>query len=217
MPIFKNSHFKLPVFSWSRDYVNVAALCPNTRVLGPGIRFVIWVQGCCFDCPGCISSKWRDWQPARLFTVEELTQAIIQTPNIEGITLSGGEPMMQAARLYDLITAATAQKTLTVICYTGFSRDALHQMNNPAVIQLLSALDVLIDGPYMDHLNNDLGLRGSTNQQVHFLTDAYRHQADMFLDGPRHLEVHLFQKRYLTVGIHRRKDATDNIDNAGGN
>ncbi len=211
MPTFKNSHFRLPVGPWSRDYINVAALCPNTRALGPGTRFVIWVQGCCFECPNCISPKWRALQPARLFTVEELTQAIVETPNIEGITLSGGEPMLQAARLYDLVTAATAQKPLTVIAYTGFTRDTLRQMNNPAMMQLLSVLDVLIDGPYMDHLNNDRGLRGSTNQQVHFLTDACRHQADMFLNGPRHLEVHLFQKRYLTVGIHRRKDITGNI------
>ena len=185
-------------------YLNVAAICPRTRVLGPGRRFVIWVQGCCFDCPQCISPAWRAIKPAKLFTIPELSEAILQTSEIEGITLSGGEPMLQARKLHQLVSRVKAARTLTVICYTGFTLEALREAGAQEVMDLLESIDVLIDGPYIDELNNDSGLRGSSNQRVHFLTGIYKNHEYQFLNGQRHLEMHLFEARLLTVGIHAR-------------
>ena len=198
----KSSPFPFNDLALPDEFLNVAAICPNTRVLGPGCRFVIWVQGCCFDCPGCISPAWRSHKPANLFTVKELAHAIIQTPEIEGITLSGGEPMLQARNLHEVVLTVKTNMPVTVICYTGFTLETLRNVGDADVMALLSDIDVLIDGPYMENLNDNQGLRGSSNQRVNFLTGVYRDQDKMFLDCPRNLEAHLFRDHYLMVGIH---------------
>lgn len=196
-----------PLFSYTlklpQDFINVAAICPVTGVLGPGKRFVIWVQGCCFNCSGCISPEWREMKPANLYTISELADAVLNTPEIEGVTLSGGEPMLQAGGLVQTIKLIKAKKPmLSVICYTGFSLDAISGANNSNVTELLKEIDVLIDGPYVRELNDNQGLRGSSNQRIHFLTDRYCNEQTLFSSGPRSMEIHLFQNHYLTVGVH---------------
>jgi len=184
------------------DFINVAALCPDTAVLGPGRRFVVWVQGCCFDCPRCISPAWRVQEPAKLFTVDELTHAMLRTADLEGLTISGGEPMLQAANLHRVITAVRQKRNISVICYTGFTLEDLRGTKDSGFLSLLSDIDVLIDGPYIERLNDNRGLRGSSNQRVNFLTGVYQDQKENFTDATRNLEAHLFDDHYLMVGIH---------------
>lgn len=202
MQMSKSLLFDVP--SNRHSYLNVAAICPRTRVLGPGYRFVIWVQGCCFNCRQCISPEWRAIKLANLFTITELAEVILKTSQIEGITLSGGEPMLQAGKLHQLISRVQMKRELTVICYTGFTLLDLQDSENPDVVSLLAAIDVLIDGLYVDQLNDNRGLRGSTNQRIHFLSGIYENEAHRFLNSPRQLEMHLFEERFLTVGIHSR-------------
>src|SRR5512136_1451174 len=80
-------------------YVNVAAIIPSTRALGPGERAVVWVQGCPFHCPGCIAPEWLPFVPAHLMPVEELVDRLLSSPTVTGMTFSGGEPMLQARSL----------------------------------------------------------------------------------------------------------------------
>ena len=82
--------------------LNVAEICPATRTLGPGQRFVIWVQGCCFNCRGCISPDWIPQKQANLVDPVRLANYILSIPSTEGLTISGGEPMLQAAALSEL-------------------------------------------------------------------------------------------------------------------
>ena len=73
--------------------LNIAQICPSTRVLGPGQRLVIWVQGCCFDCPGCVAPDWIPQKQAQLIAPDKLTDYILTLPDLDGITVSGGEPI----------------------------------------------------------------------------------------------------------------------------
>ena len=76
--------------------LNIAAQTPQTRVLGPGLRAVVWVQGCPLRCKGCISPAWTESRVARLVSPQELAAEVISNnPTIEGITISGGEPFLQ--------------------------------------------------------------------------------------------------------------------------
>src|SRR5699024_10862862 len=103
------------------DLLNIASYQPHVTNLGPGKRFVIWLQGCPFDCKNCMSQDWIPFEVANLIRVDDLINAVIQTKDIEGITLSGGEPMMQAAMLTLFLSAVKRHRpTLTVICFTGF-------------------------------------------------------------------------------------------------
>ena len=181
------------------DLLNIASYQPHVTNLGPGKRFVIWLQGCPFDCKNCMSQDWIPFEAANLIRVDDLINAVIQTKDIEGITLSGGEPMMQAAMLTLFLSAVKRHRpTLTVICFTGFK---LKQLEWNAAKQLLSQLDVLISGLYVDSLNDNKGLRGSSNQEVVFLTDKLIEYKKAFNSGPRQLEVIVANRDIFITGM----------------
>ena len=181
-------------------YLNVAHICPATRALGPGLRAVVWVQGCCFHCPGCIAPDWIPQRIVRLMTPEEVVSELLAHPEVTGLTFSGGEPMLQAAGLAAVARLARRQRDLSIICYTGFTLEQLHtHPPGPGVEDLLEAIDVLIDGPYVEELNDQRGLRGSANQRIHYLTDRL-HRFD-FIHTPRRIEIFLEGEHALLVGI----------------
>ncbi|MCT7973423.1 4Fe-4S single cluster domain-containing protein [Laspinema olomoucense] len=144
------------------------------EVLGPGQRAVLWVQGCPFACPGCIVPESWDARGGETVTIEELAHWILAQPNIEGITLSGGEPMMQANALSQLIDTLHQQRDLGVMCYTGYRLETLQQQGSDAQRQLLQRIDLLVDGQYRQEEHDNLLWRGSRNQRLWLLTSRDR-------------------------------------------
>lgn len=191
--------------------LNLAELCPATRTLGPGQRFAIWVQGCCFNCCDCISPDWIPQKQATLVEPKQLAKAILSVPSTEGLTISGGEPMLQAQALSELLTQLQQDspemekrdkpQDFSIICYTGFTLKQLQGHSDPAIHQVLSAIDVLIDGQYIRELNDNRGWRGSSNQTVHFLTPRHKDEAQLFCDRRRDVEIHLRYESALMVGV----------------
>ncbi len=188
----------------SIEILNVAALCLATRALGPGTRAVVWVQGCFFRCPGCIAPDWIPIQPAMMERVEDLAGKLLSDPAVTGLTLSGGEPMLQAGSLARLARLVRARRDVDIICYTGFTFSHLrHTPPGPGVQDLLDQLDVLIDGPYIEKLNDNQGLRGSSNQRIHYLTE--RLKGVDFENGPRKTEILLSGGEAMLVGVPPQK------------
>lgn len=148
------------------------------EVLGPGQRAVIWVQGCPFACAGCIvPESWDETGDAtggEAVPVAELAQWILKQPDIAGITLSGGEPMMQAAALVSLIDQVQAQRDLGVMCYTGYRLEALQNQGTESQRALLNRIDLLVDGRYVEAQHDNLLWRGSRNQRLLCLSHRYR-------------------------------------------
>lgn len=192
-------------------FLNIAALCPNTKTLGPGQRYAIWVQGCCFSCLNCGSPEWRSMQDAIKMESSKLAETILSAPNIQGITISGGEPFLQAEALFELISYIQKRKNLSVICYTGFTMEQLRYKKDINYQAFLEKIDVLIDGPYIDSLNDNLGWRGSSNQQVHFLTGRYLELEEQFITRKRDVEIHLLKEHYLMVGIKPKGLSENNL------
>jgi anaerobic ribonucleoside-triphosphate reductase activating protein len=183
----------------TKHLLNIAEYQPKTATLGPGLRFAIWVQGCPFTCKGCVSPKWVPFQLAQAIPVAEMADRVVQTQGIEGITLSGGEPMMQAGRLANLLEIVLEKRPeLNVIVFSGFQ---LGQLVWADAKRLLSLTDVLIDGQYIANLNDSQGLRGSSNQCTHFLTDTLRHREDYFFKKQRNVEFHVKDDGVLMVGV----------------
>lgn len=186
------------------ETLNIAEICPATRALGPGKRFVIWVQGCPFNCQGCIAPDWIPIKEANIIGIRELAERAASAPDLEGITISGGEPMLQADGLARLLTEVRAIRPgFSAIAYSGFT---LRQLQERATIEsgidaLLTQLDVLIDGLFVEQLDDGQGLRGSLNQRVHFLTNRYEHLREEFEHGIRRIEFHLLTGEVLTVGL----------------
>lgn len=150
--------------------INVADLEPASVSNGPGLRFVIWVQGCPFRCPGCSNEEFLEFRPARQMSVSAVRDLVLAEKDIEGVTLSGGEPMSQARGLVALVAELKAVG-LSVVCFTGYT---LQELSNGDEWQqkLLTMIDVLIDGRYNPNRSGG-GLTGSTNQQIHFLSTRY--------------------------------------------
>lgn len=136
--------------------------------LGPFRRYGLWVQGCGRNCPGCISPEARRFDGGYVCDVETLAREILETEDIEGITISGGEPFLQQEALSRLIRRVRAERDLGVIVYTGFAYPEI------ALTELASHCDAIIDGPYQEEKNDGLSLRGSSNQRLILLTERYR-------------------------------------------
>ena len=182
--------------------VNVAATCLRTRALGPGVRAALWVQGCPFRCAGCLAPDWIPQRPARIVAAGELADELLADPDVTGLTFSGGEPMAQAGALAQVIAAARRQREVTLICFTGFRlAELLARPPDPGVPGLLAQTDVLIDGRYVAARNDDLGLRGSSNQQIHHLTGRLAGFAAELAGGRRRSEIRLTARSAFLVGV----------------
>jgi anaerobic ribonucleoside-triphosphate reductase activating protein len=179
--------------------INVAATCTGTRALGPGLRAVVWVQGCPFDCAGCIAPEWIPQRPAREVDVVRLATELLVNPLVTGLTLSGGEPMAQAAALGELVREVRRRRDVDVVCFTGFRLAELRR--RPDVAGLLGQVDVLIDGRYVAARNDFRGLRGSSNQRVHHLSGRLRDVGYDFDGRARDAEIHLDGNEALLVGV----------------
>ena len=184
--------------------LNIAQICPETHALGPGKRFVIWVQGCPFNCLGCVAPDWIPRRINHLTPVDDLVDRITAIPGLEGITISGGEPMLQPEGLATLLRRVrTVRPGMSAIAFTGFTLEQLRRkaLSEPALNDFLDQLDVLIDGLYRAELNDGRGLRGSSNQRVHFLTSRYEHLREEFEDRRRDVELHVLRDEMLMVGV----------------
>jgi anaerobic ribonucleoside-triphosphate reductase activating protein len=183
-------------------FVNVAATCSATQALGPGIRAVVWVQGCPFHCPGCVAPNWIPRRITQLQRPEDLADELCARPEVTGLTFSGGEPMLQAAGLALLARYSRQQHNLSVICFTGFTLERLRSTApGPGVAALLAEVDVLIDGLYVAARNDNRGLRGSTNQRVHYLTNRITPHDYDFVRQSRQVEIHVSDGAALLVGV----------------
>jgi anaerobic ribonucleoside-triphosphate reductase activating protein len=183
----------------STPFLNIAATCIGTEALGPGWRAAVWVQGCRFRCPGCIAPDWQTLKVADLITPQDLAAKILDDPDITGLTISGGEPFLQAAGLAHLVRLLRSERDLDVISFSGYPLFRLETMHSAGVTALLSELDVLVDGPYSQRHNNGRGLRGSTNQTIHYLTDRLK-GCDLE-NTPRQVDLHIGKSDIMMVGI----------------
>ena len=159
----------------SSQMLNVANRIRCTEAEGPGRRYALWVQGCPLRCPGCCNPHMLEDKEAIWLSVDELVQDILETPEIEGITLIGGEPFSQAKSLADLAQKVRLQG-LSVMVFTGFTYAQLTRSKNPSDHRFLAQIDLLVDGPYIKakHSTKRRWI-GSSNQKIHFLSARYAH------------------------------------------
>ncbi len=146
--------------------LRIAGIQQDSIVDGPGIRFVIFTQGCPHHCPGCHNPQTHDPEGGTEADVREILSQIRENPLASGVTFSGGEPFCQAEALVPLAEGVKGlRKHLTI--YTGYLYEQLLEREDPAVQRLLALADLLVDGPFLI-AERDLTLpyRGSKNQRV---------------------------------------------------
>lgn len=145
---------------------------PFSHANGPGVRAVVWVQGCSLGCPGCFNPATHSFAGGELVAVGDLFRRMAVLGNaIEGITVSGGEPLQQQRPLLALLQRVQRETSLSVLLFTGYTWEEIQQMPNAAALR--AYVDVLIAGRYDASQRLAHDLRGSANQTVHLLTDRY--------------------------------------------
>ena len=146
--------------------MKIYGLVQDSIVDGPGFRFVCFTQGCPHHCPGCHNPDSHDPSRGTEMTTDEIIAQMLSNPLTDGLTLSGGEPFLQAEDCLTLAQTAHA-KGLNVWSYSGWTFEHLLSKGTDAQKALLRELDVLVDGPFvMEERSLTLNWRGSRNQRV---------------------------------------------------
>lgn len=144
--------------------MQIAGMVQDSIVDGPGLRFTLFTQGCPHHCPGCHNPGTHDPAAGETRSPAEIIEEMLKNPLTDGLTLSGGEPFLQPAACAQVARAARGAG-LNVWAYSGWTFEALLAM--PEAGELLSLLDVLVDGPFLEAQRSlDLPWRGSKNQRI---------------------------------------------------
>lgn len=148
--------------------LRIAGIINESIVDGPGIRLVVFTQGCRHRCPGCHNPHTHPFEGGTLVEVDDIIHKVKSNPLLDGITLSGGDPFEQAEPLSEL---AKKVKDIghNVMTYTGY--DFEYILENRYKIKgwdkLLGATDILVDGKFeIAQKSMLLKFRGSKNQRI---------------------------------------------------
>lgn len=152
--------------------VRVAGVAEESIVDGPGLRFVLFLQGCRSRCRGCQNPQTWDFSGGTDVTLREIEDRILADPLVHGVTLSGGEPFEQAAALIPL-ARSLRHRGYHLAAFSGFTFEQLAA--DPVRRELLSLLDLLVDGPYIESQRSlELRFRGSRNQRIINIPESIR-------------------------------------------
>jgi len=156
--------------------LRVHAIEQRSRANGPGARFVVWFQGCSLGCPGCFNPATHATGGQEIAIADLAMQLrAARDAGIQGLSLSGGEPLQQAAAAAALLAEARALG-MSTLAFSGYTLEEIRAL--PHGPDVLAQLDVLIDGRYVAGERLATGLRGSANQRIQLLTPRFT-QADV--------------------------------------
>ena len=147
--------------------VRLAGVERHSSVNGPGVRYVVFFQGCPHHCKGCQNPETWAEDKGYLLAISSLIEDIKKTKYLDGITFSGGDPLYQAGALIEIIKGLK-ETGLSFWCYTGWTYEEIRDGKaGEAAKEALSYLDVLFDGPFIREKKSTSCLfRGSTNQRL---------------------------------------------------
>ncbi|MDT3700657.1 MAG: 4Fe-4S single cluster domain-containing protein [Thermincola sp.] len=148
--------------------VRIAGVIPESVVDGPGIRSVIFAQGCPRTCPGCHNPDTIDPGGGRIMQDHEIISIVEKTRLLKGVTFSGGEPFLQA-EAFAKMGHIFKDKGLNIMTYTGYTWEELLSLGQtkPEIMDLLFVSDYLVDGPFIEAQKDlNLAFRGSANQRI---------------------------------------------------
>ncbi len=148
--------------------IRIAGIVHDSIVDGPGLRYVIFTQGCPHRCDGCHNPETHDFAGGKLTDTDKLYEDCVENPLTKGVTFSGGEPFCQAEALYELGTRFR-ERGYHLMSYSGWTYEELLKKSESEeyVGKLLSILDLLVDGRFeLQNRSLMLTWRGSTNQRI---------------------------------------------------
>ena len=173
-------------------YMNYATIKWADVANGPGVRVSLFVSGCTHHCPGCFNEEAQDFAYGQPFTKaeEDKILAALSPAHIKGLSLLGGEPFEpdnQRGLLPLLRRVKEKYPDKEIWCYSGYTLEELWGESRArcgATDELLSLMDVLVDGPFVEEKKDlHLRFRGSSNQRILNVPASIRAHAPVLWDG----------------------------------
>lgn len=159
------------------DEIRLAAPLQSDSVVdGPGLRAVLWCQGCYRACPGCHNPESWDPGAGTVVKIDWVKDQLRKMRGQTGITFSGGEPMLQAKACKQIADWARAEMGWNILSFSGFTFEDIRDGKDwatPDMWEFVKSLDYLMDGPFI-LAQRDLSLkfRGSSNQRMFYLKNG---------------------------------------------
>lgn len=145
--------------------MKISGIVEESIVDGPGIRFTVFFQGCTHNCYKCHNPDTHDINNGKEMSVDEIINKLKDVPYTDGVTLSGGDPLMQIEECIELCKKIK-QMDLNIMVYTGYTYENLLKMSNKYQ-ELFNYIDYLVDGPFIySLLDLTLKYKGSSNQRI---------------------------------------------------
>ena len=183
-------------------YIRLAAdLQTDSIVDGPGLRAVIWTQGCSHHCKGCQNPQTWDFNGGGLVPIDMVKDAIDELEYQDGLTFSGGDPMFQPEAC-NIIADYAKRKGLNIWVYTGFTYEELITLGKkkPIYMEFLSKIDVLVDGRFiLEERDLSLLFRGSRNQRLIDVPKTLDSGRIILFDEHKYNEEELFIKEVMYI------------------
>ena len=181
----------------NKNEIRLAAdLQSDSIVDGPGLRTVIWTQGCSHNCRGCQNPQTWDFNGGALVPLDMVYEAIDELEYQQGITFSGGDPMYQPYPCTE-IAKYCKKKGYNIWVYTGFTYEELMKMSekDPIYLEFLKYVDVLVDGRFILK-EKDLSIlfRGSKNQRLIDIPKTLKSNEIVLFDESEYSETDKYKK-----------------------
>ncbi len=158
--------------------IRIAGDISESIVDGPGIRYVIFTQGCPHHCLGCHNPETHDFDGGELVNIDDIIDKLKSYPYMTGITISGGEPFVQKSAVLELISKfKKLYPQKNILIFTGFTFEELLEKNDNEIDKILKTSDYLIDGRFVQELRDiSLIFRGSKNQRIIDLQSTFKNK-----------------------------------------
>ena len=142
--------------------VNIAGIIEDSIVDGPGLRMVIFFQGCPHDCYNCHNQDTHSTKPNQIMSIEEIVRFVKEPKLSIALTISGGEPFLQYEQLLELCKQLQDYK---IWVYSGYTKQQLIDLGYDEVF---SYIEALVDGPFIEEEKTlDEQFVGSKNQKIY--------------------------------------------------
>lgn len=180
----------------------IARILYPVKTLGPGNRIGIWVAGCCHHCKGCSNPELWEKQEKYWTELEQvvyMVNSIVAKNPVDGFTITGGDPFEQPEALQVLLPELKPISE-DILVYTGYKYEEIKDR----YAEILGNISVIIDGPYIDELNQGEALRGSINQNIIILKSNYSEIYNSYIEENQGLIQNFYTPTgVISVGIHR--------------
>ena len=183
-------------------YIRLAAdLQTDSIVDGPGLRAVLWTQGCAHHCEGCQNPQTWDFNGGGLIPIDTVLEAIDELEYQTGLTFSGGDPMYQPDACNEIAEYAK-KKGLDIWVYTGFTYEEILKMSEkkPIYKEFLKKIDVLVDGKFkLKERDLNLLFRGSANQRLIDVKKSLKKGKVILVDEHKYREEEYFRMEPMFI------------------